>query len=56
LEAKFRAFLMSKHGLKEAAARCALADTESSANSSLGLWRLDTRRRGGKIIETGWKG
>jgi hypothetical protein len=56
LEAKFRAFLLSKYALKDAKPRCTLAATESSASSSLGLWTLDTRRRGGKIIETGWKG
>jgi hypothetical protein len=55
LAAKFRTFLISKYALKDVVPSCGLAETESLASSSLDLWKLDTRRRRGKVIETGWK-
>jgi hypothetical protein len=56
LVVKFRAFLLSQYALKDATPRCNITETESAASSVLGLWKLDTRRRGGKVVETGWKG
>ena len=56
LQARFKTFLMSKYSLKEASPTCGLVDTESTAGSTLRLWTLDARRRGGKIIDTGWLG
>lgn len=56
LQARFKVFLMAKYNLKDANPTCGLADTESAAGSTLRLWMLDARRRGGKVIETGWTG
>jgi hypothetical protein len=55
LQTRFKAFLLSKYGVKDANPTCGVADAETSAGSTLGLWRLDARRAG-KIIETGWTG